>query len=151
VQIQTAIKIDFVMVDYLDLVMPVSVKVNPNDQFIKDKYVAEELRNLAKELGILLVTASQLNRCLTLDTIVIANGSPVEIQNVKIGDWIESNEGPVQVQEKLPVTKQPVYKITTKSGKIITCSANHKFPSDNGLLTLGTGLKVGDKLIGINR
>lgn len=62
VQIQTGIKVDFVMVDYLDLVMPVSVKVNPNDQFIKDKYVAEELRNLAKELGILLVTASQLNR-----------------------------------------------------------------------------------------
>ena len=62
VQIQTGIKVDFVMVDYLDLVMPVSVKVNPNNQFIKDKYVAEELRNLAKELGILLVTASQLNR-----------------------------------------------------------------------------------------
>jgi len=62
VQIQTGIKIDFVMVDYLDLVMPVSVKVSPNDQFIKDKYVAEELRNLSKELGILLVTASQLNR-----------------------------------------------------------------------------------------
>jgi KaiC/GvpD/RAD55 family RecA-like ATPase len=62
VQIQTGIRVDFVMVDYLDLVMPVSVKVNPNDQFIKDKYVAEELRNLAKEMGILLVTASQLNR-----------------------------------------------------------------------------------------
>ena len=62
VQIQTGIKIDFVMVDYLDLVMPVSVKVNPNDQFIKDKYVSEELRNLSKELGILMVTASQLNR-----------------------------------------------------------------------------------------
>jgi replicative DNA helicase len=62
VQIQTGIKIDFAMVDYLDLVMPVSVKVNPNDQFIKDKYVSEELRNLAKELGILMVTASQLNR-----------------------------------------------------------------------------------------
>ena len=62
VQIQTGIKVDFVMVDYLDLLMPVSVKVNPNDQFIKDKYVAEELRNLAKELNVLLVTASQLNR-----------------------------------------------------------------------------------------
>jgi archaellum biogenesis ATPase FlaH len=62
VQIQTGIKIDFVMVDYLDLLMPVSVKVNPNDQFIKDKYVAEELRNLSQELGVLLVTASQLNR-----------------------------------------------------------------------------------------
>ena len=62
VQIQTNIKVDFVMVDYLDLLMPVSVKVNPNDQFIKDKYVAEELRNLAQELNILMVTASQLNR-----------------------------------------------------------------------------------------
>jgi replicative DNA helicase len=62
VQIQTGIKIDFVMIDYLDLVMPVSVKVNPNDQFIKDKYVSEELRNLSKELGILMITASQLNR-----------------------------------------------------------------------------------------
>ena len=62
VQIQTGMLIDFVMIDYLDLVMPVSVKVNPNDQFIKDKYVSEELRNLAKELGVLMVTASQLNR-----------------------------------------------------------------------------------------
>ena len=33
-----------------------------NDQFIKDKYVSEELRNLAHERELLLVTASQLNR-----------------------------------------------------------------------------------------
>jgi len=62
VQVQTGIKVDFIMVDYLDLVMPVSAKVSPNDLFVKDKYVSEELRNLAKELGILMVTASQLNR-----------------------------------------------------------------------------------------
>jgi len=61
-QIQTGNKVDFMMVDYLDLLMPVSAKVSPNDLFVKDKYVSEELRNLAKELGILLVTASQLNR-----------------------------------------------------------------------------------------
>lgn len=61
-EIQTGTKVDFIMVDYLDLVMPVSVKVNPNDQFIKDKYSAEELRNLSIELNVLLVTASQLNR-----------------------------------------------------------------------------------------
>jgi archaellum biogenesis ATPase FlaH len=62
VQIQTGIRVDFVMVDYLDLLMPVSAKVSPNDLFVKDKYVSEELRNLAKELGVLMVTASQLNR-----------------------------------------------------------------------------------------
>ena len=61
-QIQTGKKLDFIMVDYLDLVMPVSAKVSPNDLFVKDKYVSEELRNLAKELNILMITASQLNR-----------------------------------------------------------------------------------------
>jgi KaiC/GvpD/RAD55 family RecA-like ATPase len=62
VQVQTGLKVDFVMCDYLDLLMPVSAKVSPNDLFVKDKYVSEELRNLAKELNVLFVTASQLNR-----------------------------------------------------------------------------------------
>ena len=61
-QIQTSRRVDFIMIDYLDLLMPVSAKVSPNDLFVKDKYVSEELRNLAKELGMLMVTASQLNR-----------------------------------------------------------------------------------------
>jgi hypothetical protein len=42
--------------------MPVSAKVSPSDLFVKDKYVSEEIRNLAKELNVVLVTASQLNR-----------------------------------------------------------------------------------------
>ena len=62
VQIQTGLRVDFVMVDYLDLLMPVSAKVSPNDLFVKDKYVSEELRNLAKELNVLFVTSSELNR-----------------------------------------------------------------------------------------
>ena len=61
-EVQTGQKTDFIMVDYLDLVMPVSAKVSPNDLFVKDKYVSEELRNLAREFGILMITASQLNR-----------------------------------------------------------------------------------------
>jgi KaiC/GvpD/RAD55 family RecA-like ATPase len=60
--IQTGLRADFLCVDYLDLLMPVSAKVSPNDLFVKDKYVSEELRNLAKELNVLFVTASQLNR-----------------------------------------------------------------------------------------
>ena len=62
VQVQTGLRVDFIMCDYLDLLMPVSAKVSPNDLFVKDKYVSEELRNLAKELNVLFVTASQLNR-----------------------------------------------------------------------------------------
>jgi len=61
-EIKNKKKLDFLCVDYLDLLMPVSAKVSPSDLFIKDKYVSEELRNLAKELRVLFVTASQLNR-----------------------------------------------------------------------------------------
>lgn len=55
-------KVDCLLVDYLDLMMPISAKVSGSDLFIKDKYVSEELRNLAMERDLLFVTASQLNR-----------------------------------------------------------------------------------------
>ena len=61
-EIKTNRKIDVLLVDYLDLLMPLSKKISPADLFIKDKYVSEELRNLAVEKNCLLVTASQLNR-----------------------------------------------------------------------------------------
>lgn len=61
-EVKTGRKIDFLCVDYLDLVMPSGVKVSAENVFIKDKFVSEELRNLAKELNVLFVTSSQLNR-----------------------------------------------------------------------------------------
>lgn len=61
-EIRTGKKLHFLVVDYLDLIMPISVKVNPSDLFVKDKYVSEELRNLAQELKVVFLTASQLNR-----------------------------------------------------------------------------------------
>tara|TARA_B110000977_G_scaffold18633_1_gene22496 strand:+ start:7474 stop:8856 length:1383 start_codon:yes stop_codon:yes gene_type:complete len=61
-EINSDIKVDVVLVDYLDLMMPINSKISANDQFIKDKFVSEELRNLAMETGVILVTASQLNR-----------------------------------------------------------------------------------------
>jgi len=53
---------DVILIDYLDLMMPMSVKVSPSDLFVKDKYVSEELRNLAMETQAIVCTASQLNR-----------------------------------------------------------------------------------------
>jgi KaiC/GvpD/RAD55 family RecA-like ATPase len=61
-QIQHNNKIDFVVVDYLDLMTPVSVKISAENTFIKDKYVSEELRAMAVQGGFLFCTASQLNR-----------------------------------------------------------------------------------------
>jgi hypothetical protein len=61
-QVKTGLKPDVLLVDYLDLMMPLSVKVSPSDLFVKDKYVSEELRNLAMETQCVVVTAAQLNR-----------------------------------------------------------------------------------------
>ena len=61
-EIKVGKKVDILLVDYLDLLMPVSKKISPADLFIKDKYVSEELRNLAVEKNCVLVTAAQLNR-----------------------------------------------------------------------------------------
>ena len=61
-EINSDVKVDCLLVDYLDLMMPISARVSPGDLFIKDKYVSEELRNLAVEKNLLMVTASQLNR-----------------------------------------------------------------------------------------
>ena len=61
-EIKTERKVDVLLVDYLDLLMPQSKKISPADLFIKDKYVSEELRNLAVEKQCILVTAAQLNR-----------------------------------------------------------------------------------------
>jgi len=61
-EIKVGKKVDVLLVDYLDLLMPVSKKISPADLFIKDKYVSEELRNLAVEKNCIFVTAAQLNR-----------------------------------------------------------------------------------------
>ena len=61
-EIKTDRRVDVLLIDYLDLMMPINRKVSPSDLFIKDKFVSEELRNLAMEKQCVLVTASQLNR-----------------------------------------------------------------------------------------
>lgn len=55
------IKPDVVICDYMDLLCP-SKRMDMSNLFVKDKYVAEELRALAFEFDTSVTTASQLNR-----------------------------------------------------------------------------------------
>jgi len=55
-------KVDVLLVDYLDLLMPNGKKISAENLYVKDKYVSEELRNLAMEKKCVFVTAAQLNR-----------------------------------------------------------------------------------------
>lgn len=62
-QIKTGIKLDYVCVDYLDLLT--SDRCGPNDKsnaFVKDKFVSEELRALAMKMDLTVFTACQFNR-----------------------------------------------------------------------------------------
>jgi len=61
-QIQNDIKVDGVLLDYLDLMNPAKVKISSDNISQKDKHVSEELRNFAMEGDYLFATASQLNR-----------------------------------------------------------------------------------------
>ena len=61
-EIKMGHKIDVLLVDYMDLIMPLSKRISAENLFVKDKYVSEELRNLAVEKNCVFVTAAQLNR-----------------------------------------------------------------------------------------
>ena len=61
-EIKMGHKIDVLLVDYMDLLMPLSKRISAENLFVKDKYVSEELRNLAVEKNCVFVTAAQLNR-----------------------------------------------------------------------------------------
>ena len=61
-EIKVGKKVDVLLVDYLDLLMPIGKRISAENLFVKDKYVSEELRNLAMELQCVFVTAAQLNR-----------------------------------------------------------------------------------------
>lgn len=59
--VKTGFELHYVCVDYLDLLTSPKVS-NSSDTFMKDKFVAEELRALANEFNVVVISASQLNR-----------------------------------------------------------------------------------------
>lgn len=138
-------KIDMVLIDYIDCVKP--------SKAVKDEYngegdVMRQFESMISELNIVGWTAVQGNRCVGLDTIVDVEGKgKIKIIDARVGDKIMTHKGYKKITMTYPVTKQAVYKITTKSGKTIKVSAKHEFPTKHGKLkSISTGLKTGDKL-----
>lgn len=135
---------DIIFIDYINIMQ--SVK-NSSNGYENGKHVAEDIRGLGVELNIPVVTATQGNRCLVLDTVLIKeNDEHVLIKDIKVGDKILSNNGYVEVKYKTKPKKMKTYKITLKSGKTIICSEKHLFPTNNGELSIETGLKQGHYL-----
>jgi KaiC/GvpD/RAD55 family RecA-like ATPase len=52
---------DALVIDYMDL-MASNQSISAENQFIRDKFISEELRSIANEYNLIMITASQLNR-----------------------------------------------------------------------------------------
>lgn len=52
---------DALVIDYMDL-MCSNQQISAENQFIRDKFISEELRSIANEFNLMMITASQLNR-----------------------------------------------------------------------------------------
>lgn len=142
---------DIIYIDYLNICLSSRIKHAANvNSYTLVKAIAEELRGLAVEYDVPIVSATQTTRsgyCLSLDTMVFANNQKLKIADVKVGDRIDTFGGQNIVKTVFPVTKKKAYKITLKNGQTVVCSKDHLFPTPSGEKSLKNGLKVGECLI----
>ena len=85
-----------------------------------------------------------MNRCFSIDTFI--NGANKLAGEINCGDVVNTIDNQNEVVNIAPVEKMQGYKIKLKSGKEIICSANHKFPTRHGTMTINVGLEPGIKL-----
>jgi len=138
---------DVIFVDYLNIATSSRLGNNQTvNSYTYVKSIAEELRGMAVEFNVPIWTATQTNRCLTLDSSIITKKGTLPLGDIKVGDSVLSDVGWNNVLRVYPIEKQKTYLIKTKSGKTIKCSARHLFPSSGGLLSIDSGLKIGDGL-----
>lgn len=144
---------DIIYIDYLNICSSSRIKAGSNvNSYTLIKSIAEELRGLAVECNVPIVSATQTNRsgfCLDPYTGVISQEGDKHLKDVVIGDKLLSVNGWNTVKTVFPAQNKKTYCITTKSGKEIYCSAEHKFPVGGGTgeNSIKDGLKVGDKLL----
>jgi len=137
---------DVIYIDYLNICASSRVKGGGSvNSYTLVKSIAEEVRGLAMEFGVPIVSSSQLNRdgynnsdvdltntseCIFVDEKVVENTKGVmRIADLSPGDIIKSNdETKIVTMVHHPKPKQCV-KITTKSGKEIIVSKDHVFPT----------------------
>lgn len=154
---------DIIYVDYINICQSTRHRTNPNaNSYTIVKAIAEEIRALAVEFNLPIVSATQTTRegqnasdidftytseCLDPKTKVIKiDGTHTNIEEIKPGDKILGTNGFVTVTAVHHPKIKKKYKIVTKSGKEIICSSDHKFPTDKGRKSINTGLSIGTKV-----
>jgi replicative DNA helicase len=138
---------DIIFIDYLNICGSSRYKSNFSvNSYSYVKAIAEELRGLAVECNVPIVSATQTTRsgyCLDLKTQVQTSQGLKDISNIQVGDLVLSNTGYNEVLNVFSKTKKKSYKITLEDGKEIICSEEHLFPTENGELNIKGGLEEG--------
>jgi len=145
-QIASGFRPDLITLDYIDCVTP-SKKFD--DVNAGEGAVMRQFEAMLSELDLAGWTAVQGNRCILLNSEVqTVRLGKSEIKDIILGDKILTHDGYKKVTHIFPIEKQPVYKIKLKSGKEITVSKKHLFPTEDGrYLSIQNGLNIGDKLL----
>lgn len=155
---------DLVIIDYLNICASSRLKQGGSvNSYSYIKSIAEELRGLAIEYNVPIISATQVNRqgssatdlemdsvseCIFVnETVTLRNGSTKKIGDINVGDQISANDDYKTVLLVHHKKVKQCYKITLKSGKTITVSGDHTFPTNRGRISINMGnLQLGDRL-----
>jgi len=154
---------DLLIIDYLNICSSSRLKMSGSvNSYTFIKSIAEEIRGLAVEYNVPVLTATQTNRngvsnsdvditdtseCIWVNEKVnLVGGGSKLMGDVVPGDQITSNDGYKTVMFVHHKKPKDCIKITTKSGKTIIVSKEHVFPTNSGRISYNTGLTVGTKL-----
>jgi hypothetical protein len=145
--LKKSFKPDIIFIDYLNICSSSRFKGGNNiNSYTLVKSIAEELRGLAVEFNVPIVSATQTTRsgyCLDLKTQVQTPQGMKELSNIQVGDLVLSNTGYNEVLNVFPKSKKKSYKITLEDGKEIICSGEHLFPTQTGEMNISSGLNEG--------
>jgi len=146
--------LDLVIVDYLQLMRGSSKNSENRNQEITE--IARGLKGLAREMRVPVIALSQLSRaverredkrpmlsdlreCVTGDTgLICANtGKRVRIADVRPGDRVlavgtDQKVLSAVVSHLWRKGRKPVFRVTTETGRVIECTDNHPFLTQDG-------------------
>lgn len=151
---------DIIYIDYLNICISSRLKLGANvNTYSYIKSIAEELRGLAVEFDVPIVSATQTNRsgfsssdvgledtseCIYInEKIKLLDGTEKRVEEVVPGDQILSQDDFKTVMFVHHKKPKECVKITLKSGRSIIVSKDHIFPTSKGRLCVNTGLISG--------
>jgi replicative DNA helicase len=152
---------DVIFIDYLNICSSGRYKNNAGvNSYAYVKSIAEEVRALAVEYDVPIVSATQSGRNTTTDPdmtdvsecifvdekVELTDGTIKPISEVAVGEQIKSQDGYKTVVKVHHKKYKDCIKITTKNGKTIIVSKDHVFPTNKGRISYNSGLTIGSKL-----